>query len=76
MKNILNVCLKVREITDEELAEAEAMAREQIDYFSPLKMATTAKQVALGKHNMACIAALRILRNVIRDGEKVATDVS
>jgi hypothetical protein len=56
MKTILSVCKKVLTIPDEEFAEAEKVARDQMEFLSPLRMATTAKQRALGgiQHGRAC----------------------
>lgn len=68
MKNVLNVARKILALTDEELNEAEAMARGQLEYLSPLRMATTAKQHALGNHNLRVVTELRALRETIRAG--------
>lgn len=72
MKTILSVCKKVLTITDEEFARADEVAREQLEYTHPLKMATTGKQRALGDHNTRVLAKLRELRDVIREGAGLA----
>lgn len=68
MKTILSVCRKVLTIPDKEFEEAEKLAQGQLAYHSPLKMATTAKQRALGEHNTRVLAKLRDLRDTIRAG--------
>ena len=63
--SLYSVCRNIRKVTDQELAEAEEMAKGQMAYFSPLKMATQGRQHALGKHNLDVIAKVRALRDTI-----------
>ena len=69
--SIYSVCRAIRKITDEELAELEKVAKGQLEYCSPLKMATQGRQNALGKHNLAVLAKLRELRDAIMAGEEL-----
>lgn len=70
--NVYTFCRKALTITDDDLADAENIARKQLEYFSPLKMATTARQHALGAHNMAVITKVRELRDVLRGGKDIS----
>jgi len=63
--SLYSVCRNIRKVTDQELAEAEEMAKGQLADFSPLKMATQGRQHALGKHNLEVIARVRALRDII-----------
>ena len=65
---VLRVCNSIRAISDDELAELDAMARGQVEFLSPLRMATTARQNALGAHNLAVLQQLRALRDTINRG--------
>ena len=65
---IFDICLLVSHITDEEVQEIRDIAQGQLDYCQPLKMATTAKQNALGRHNMDVLDALLKLKEVIESG--------
>lgn len=69
MKTILNVARKIRDLSDEDLNAAERMAREQLTYTSPLKMATVARSHKLGSHNLRVVLELRAIRETIRQGE-------
>lgn len=70
--SILSICRAARKVTDEELAEMETMARGQASYIRPLKLATQARQNALGKHNLSVLEKLRELRDTIKAGENLA----
>lgn len=70
--SVLSICRSVRKITDAELDELEQMAKEQYGYFSPLKLATQARQRALGTHNQLVLELLRRLRDAIKEGEFLA----
>ena len=65
---IYDICIKVTQITDEEIKEIRGIAEGQMAYFSPLRMATTGKQNELGRHNMAVLDALLKLKDVIESG--------
>ena len=69
--SVLGICRKTVKVTDEELAELEEMAKTQLEYISPLRMATMAWQHALGNHNLAVVAKVRELRDLIRQGEQI-----
>lgn len=69
---IFGICIAVTQITDAEVQELREIAQEQLDYNHPLKMATTAKQNALGRHNMAVLDALLKLKEVIESGAHLA----
>lgn len=72
MKAILNVCRKVKDISDEDFDAALEMAEQQLNYISPLRPMTQGKANALGQHNRAVVTKLRELRDVIRAGAEVA----
>ena len=65
---IYDICIKVTQITDEEIKELRDIANGQMAYHNPLRMATTGKQNALGRHNMAVLDALLNLKEVIASG--------
>ena len=71
MKTILNVCRKIKDISDDDFVEAAAVAEQQLSYFSPLKMKTSGRQHALGEHNALVLEKLRDLRDTIRRGESL-----
>lgn len=71
---IFDICIKVTQITDEEVQELRDIAQGQLEYISPLRMATTAKQNALGQHNMAVLDALLKLKEVIESGAHLAEE--
>ena len=65
---IYDICIKVTQITDEEVKELRDIAKGQMEYHNPLRMATTGKQHALSRHNMAVLDALLKLKEVIASG--------
>lgn len=65
---IYGICIAVTQITDAEVQELRDIAQRQLDYISPLRMATTAKQNELGRHNMDVLDALLKLKEVIESG--------
>lgn len=69
---IFGICIAVTQITDAEVQELREIAQGQLDYNHPLKMATTAKQNALGRHNMDVLDALLKLKEVIESGAHLA----
>lgn len=71
-KSLLNLCRDVLRVDDTEVAELERMANQQCAYLSPLKMATSARQHALGRHNLIVIAKYRELREAIETGKELA----
>lgn len=68
MNKLLRLCKRIAELPQEEIDEAEKMARGQLDYLSPLKMATTKKMHALGDYNIRVLIALAHLRATIKTG--------
>lgn len=71
VSKINGICKKVLSITDEEFAEMEEVAQNQLDYNHPMKMATAGWQRRLGEHNMAVLKGLRDLRETIRKGADI-----
>ena len=65
---IYDICILVAHITDAEVQEIRDIAQGQLNYCSPLRMATTAQQNALGRHNMEVLDALLKLKEVIEGG--------
>ena len=68
---IYGICIAVRQVTDAEIQELRELAQAQMEYHNPLKMATTAKENALGRHNHAVLDALLNLKAVIESGESI-----
>ena len=68
---IYDICIMVKQMTDAELLELQEIAHAQMTYLNPLKMATTAKENALGRHNQAVLDALLNLKAVIESGESI-----
>jgi|GEM_PF-3186485 len=68
---IKQICNDILSVTDEELKEAENVARNQMEYFSPLKNATMGWQYRLGEYNMEVLTVLRNLRDTIKKGENI-----
>lgn len=70
--NELNkVCKAVLKLTDEDFSEMETIANDQLAFFSPLRMATMGRQRELGKHNLEVLAALKTLREIIKQGANI-----
>lgn len=69
MKNIMKLAKLAKNVTNEELGDATAMAQDQLDYINPLKNGTAMRQHALGEYNMKVINKIRELRDVITSGE-------
>lgn len=59
------ICRAIVNLTDAEMEEMRAIARAQIYYSSPLKMATQSRQNALGQHNLEVVNKLEALRMVL-----------
>ena len=70
-RKINEICKKVLSITDEELAEMDKIAKDQLSYNHPMKMATVRWQHELGEHNKAVLKGLRKLRETIRKGADI-----
>ena len=65
---IFDICIAVTQITEAEVQEIREIAQGQLNYCSPLRMATTAQQNELGRHNNAVLDALLKLKEVIESG--------
>ncbi|OYP41516.1 hypothetical protein C8E03_108164 [Lachnotalea glycerini] len=65
---IYGICRNVLKITDEEIAEVKEVYEEQLNYISPLKMATTGKQRELGEHNKQVLEKLLELKVILENG--------
>lgn len=72
MNSIQALCKTALNVTDEELDELTEVARKQLEYFSPLKQAMTARLHMLGHHNMLVLSKVRELRDAIENGECLA----
>ena len=69
MKNkIYKICEDVLKITDEEVNEIKEIAKGQLEYNHPLKMATAGRLHALGEHNMKVLDKLLELKAAIEEG--------
>ena len=65
IKKVNKVCKAVKNLTEEDFKAVFDMAKEQIEYTNPLKMATASKLNDTGEHNFKVIEALRNLKIVI-----------
>lgn len=73
MKNkIYKICKDVLKITDEEVSEVREIAKGQLEYNHPLKMATTGTQHALGEYNNKVLDKLLELKAVIEEGATIS----
>lgn len=68
---IYNICEKILKITDEEVAEVREVVRQQTEYFSPFKMATTSWQHKLGEHNNNVLNKLLELKEILEQGADI-----
>lgn len=69
--SIPSICKNILKVTDTEIEELEEVAQSQLNFLSPLRTATTARQYALGKHNLSVLKAFRELRDIIKCGESL-----
>jgi hypothetical protein len=65
MNSIHNLCKKIARLTDADFAAVERIAKDQVSYMHPLKMATAGRIQSTGKKNMVVIEKLRELRTVL-----------
>jgi hypothetical protein len=65
-KKLNRICKAISGLTDEDLKCVELMAREQIAYLHPFKMATASKINDAGRHNLHVLRNLRRVRNTIK----------
>lgn len=69
MKNkIYKICEDTLRITDEEIKEIKDIYEQQINYMSPLKMATTRKQNELGQYNKQVLEKILELKKLLEVG--------
>ncbi len=68
---ILQICLDVMTITDQEIDEIEQIYKNQMTYDNPPKPETNARQHSLGIHNRNVLEALIHLKEVIKAGEDI-----
>lgn len=71
IEKINKVCNAASKLQDTDFEEVEKMCEEQEHYSHPFKQATAQRQHALGDHNKKVLAALKNLRDVIKEGEKI-----
>ena len=69
--SVYSLTRKAVKVTDEELAELEELAKGQMQYLSPLKMATMARQHQLGEYNLRVLECVRKLRDTIISGKNL-----
>lgn len=65
IKKVNKICKSVKNLTEEDLTAMLDMAKEQIEYVHPFKMATAPKLNDIGEHNLRVTEALRNLKIVI-----------
>lgn len=68
---IYKICENVLKITDDEVSEIREIAKGQLEYMHPLKMATARKQHLLGEHNNKVLDKLLELKAVIEEGAEI-----
>ena len=71
---IFTICDLIKNITDEEFKDCRAIADNQLNYISPLRPATQAKQNALGEHNHEVLDALQALKVIIERGKDLVDE--
>lgn len=78
MNNSVNKIYEIRktlfEITDKEIEELREMAREQIEYSHPFKMATARYQNQLGEYNNKVLDKILELKQIFEYGANLHTD--
>ena len=62
------------ELTEEDFKELEDMAKQQMEYYNPLKMGTTTQQHRLGKYNKKVIDDLRKLKQTFETGRSICNE--
>ncbi len=63
--NIHTLCKKISRVTDAEIAGVEKIAKQQMDYIHPLRMASATKVHNTGAKNLECLKKLRELRDLL-----------
>lgn len=65
VSKVNRLCKAIAALTDDDIIEVEKIAREQVAYSHPLKMATARKINSTGKHNLSVLEDLRKIRETI-----------
>ena len=65
---ILDICVEVLKITDEEIEDMRMVIDGQKNYISPLRPVTQGRQNALGRHNEKALDKLLELKAVLETG--------
>lgn len=71
MEKICDIAEAIMNITDNDVAEMQEVIDDQRNYDNPLRMATTARQHMLAKHNQRVLDGIVALREVITEGEDI-----
>ena len=71
MEKICDIAEAIMNITDNDVAEMQEVIDGQRNYDNPLRMATTARQHMLAKHNQRVLDGIVALRKVIAEGERI-----
>lgn len=71
MEKICDIAEAIMNITDNDVAEMQEVIDGQRNYDNPLRMATTARQHMLAKHNQRVLDGIVALREVITEGEDI-----
>ena len=71
MEKICDIAEAIMSITDNDVAEMQEVIDGQRNYDNPLRMATTARQHMLAKHNQRVLDGIVALREVITEGEDI-----
>lgn len=71
MEKICDIAEAIMNITDNDVAEMQEVIDGQRNYDNPLRMATTARQHMLAKHNQRVLDGIVALREVITKGEDI-----
>lgn len=69
-RNLYQVCMDIRSLTEKDFKDAEAMAQKQINFIHPLKGEKQRRVNALGMYNRLIIRALERLKKKI-DNAKI-----
>lgn len=68
MNRIYSICKNILKVTDEEIQEVKEVYEKQLNYMSPMKMATTRKQHELGVHNKQVLEKIIELKYILETG--------
>lgn len=69
INDVGKICKAILKLTDYDFACVEEMAKEQMEYFHPLKNGTAQKLNKTGENNTKIIMALRKLKVLIENGK-------